>query len=281
MDRLDALLPAKGATAASRLLTLICMVVVIAGLYLGRRILIPLALAMVFAFLLTPLVALVERSRIGRVPSVLTVLLLSFAILVLVGWGVTNQLVEIIARLPDYQENIHNKIEAIRAPGVGNFSKATATVNDIGKELSSTAETAATKNVAGNNKNKAPISVQVATPPRNASEYVRDYLGPLSEILETAGIVATFTLFILIKREDLRNRLFRLVGDEQLNTMTQALDEASQRLGRYLLMQFVVNVRPPHPVAPRLSSTGGGRIRLEARGYRDRCIAIDLTVNLH
>jgi predicted PurR-regulated permease PerM len=151
MDRPDPLLPAKGATAASRLFTLVGFVVVVAGLYLGRRVLIPLSLSVVFAFLLTPVVAFVERSRIGRVPSVLTVLLLSFAIFALVGWGVTNQLVEILARLPDYKENIRDKIESIRAPGVGSFSKATATVSDIGKELSSRSETAATKNLAGNN----------------------------------------------------------------------------------------------------------------------------------
>lgn len=241
MDGTDSLLPAKGATAASRLFTLVGIVVVVAGLYLGRRVLIPLALAVVFAFLLTPVVALVERTRIGRLASVLTVLLLSFALFAFLGWGVTNQLVEVLARLPDYKENIHDKIEAIRTPGVSSLSKATATVNDIGKELVAKSETAATNSIAGAKKNTVPIAVQVATPPRSASEYLRDSLGPISEILETAGIVVIFTLFILIKREDLRNRLFRLVGETQLNTMTQALDEASQRLGRYLLMQFAVN----------------------------------------
>ncbi len=73
------------------------------------------------------------------------------------------------------------------------------------------------------------------------SEYLRDVVGPLTGILETAFIVVIFALFILLKREDLRNRLLRLAGSGQLNVMTQALDEASQRLGRYLLLQFLVN----------------------------------------
>jgi len=239
MDSPRTVIPAGEVTAASRLLTLVGIVVVIAGLYFGRQVLIPLALAVVLAFLLTPLVALLEKGHFGRVPSVLAALLLSFALLTAVGWGVANQLMEILSDLPDYKANIHNKIEAIRAPGSGGFSKARATVNDLSKELTSASETEGNKKLQ--NGGKQPISVQVAAPPHNAAEYLRDVVGPLTGILETAGIVVIFALFILLKREDLRNRVLRLAGSGQLNVMTQALDEASQRLGRYLLLQFLVN----------------------------------------
>ncbi len=89
-----AVIPTGEVTAASRLLTLVGIVVVIAGLYFGRQVLIPLALAVVLAFLLTPLVALLEKGHFGRVPSVLAALVLSFAILTAAGWGVANQLME-------------------------------------------------------------------------------------------------------------------------------------------------------------------------------------------
>src|ERR1700722_12231036 len=234
-----AVIPAGEVTAASRLLTLVGIVVVIAGLYFGRQVLIPLALAVVLAFLLTPLVALLEKGHFGRVPSVLAALVLSVALLTAVGWGVANQLMEILSDLPDYKANIHNKIEAIRAPGSGGFSKARATVNDLSKELTSASETEGNKKLQ--NRGKQQISVQVAAPPHNAAEYLRDVVGTLTGILETAGIVVIFALFILLKREDLRNRVLRLAGSGQLNVMTQALDEASQRLGRYLLLQFLVN----------------------------------------
>src|ERR1700722_10128453 len=234
-----AVIPAGEVTAASRLLTLVGIVVVIAGLYFGRQVLIPLALAVVLAFLLTPLVALLEKGHFGRVPSVLAALVLSFALLTAAGWGVANQLMEILSDLPDYKANIHSKIEAIRAPGSGGLSKARATVNDLSKELTSASETEGNKKLQ--NGGKQPISVQVAAPPHNASEYLRDVVGPLTGILETTFIVVIFALFILLKREDLRNRLLRLAGSGQLNVMTQALDEASQRLGRYLLLQFLVN----------------------------------------
>jgi predicted PurR-regulated permease PerM len=235
MDTPRALLSTKDVTSGSRLLTLVGIVVVIASLYFGRQVLIPLALAVVLAFLLTPIVGLVERCRLGRLPSVLVVLVLSFALLAAVGWGVTSQLMEILVRLPDYRANIHDKIEALRPPRGSGLSKATATVNDLSKELSPTSET------AGNNRGKEPIAVQVAAPPHSTAEYVRDFLGPLTGSLETAGIVVIFTLFIVVKREDLRNRLLRLAGSGQLTVMTQALDEASRRLGRYLLLQFAVN----------------------------------------
>lgn len=239
MESARAVIPAGEVTAASRLLTLVGIVVVIAGLYFGRQVLIPLALAVVLAFLLSPFVALLEKGHFGRVPSVLAALVLSFALLTAAGWGVANQLMEILSDLPDYKANIHSKIEAIRAPGSGGLSKARATVNDLSKELTSASETEGNKKLQ--NGGKQPISVQVAAPPHNAAEYLRDVVGPLTGILETAGIVVIFALFILLKREDLRNRLLRLAGSGQLNVMTQALDEASRRLGRYLLLQFLVN----------------------------------------
>jgi predicted PurR-regulated permease PerM len=118
MDTPRALLSTKDVTSGSRLLTLVGIVVVIASLYFGRQVLIPLALAVVLAFLLTPIVGLVERCRLGRVPSVLVVLVLSFALLAAVGWGVTSQLMEILVRLPDYRANIHNNVASNSKPSI-------------------------------------------------------------------------------------------------------------------------------------------------------------------
>src|SRR5205823_10590688 len=70
------------------------------------------------------------------------------------------------------------------------------------------------------------------------SAVVKPFLGPLG----ITGIVLIFSVFLLTKQNDLRNRLFRLVGLNQLNVMTQALDDATRRVSRYLLMQFLVNI---------------------------------------
>lgn len=240
MDTPAALLPATDVTPASRLLTLASIVVVMGSLYFGRRVLVPLALALVLAFLLAPVVTLLEKCRIGRLPSVVAVLALSFALLTAIGWMVSNQLIEIVNHLPDYRTNIHDKIEAIRAPGSNRLSRATATVNDLSKELSAASQSAASSKVDGGQR-QTPVPVEVAAPPRNSTEYLRDAVGPLAGVLETIAIVVILTLFILVKREDLRNRLIHLAGRGQLSVMTEALDEASQRLGRYLVMQFMVN----------------------------------------
>ena len=234
------LIPAKESTPSSRMLTLAGVVIVIVGLYFGRRVLIPLALSIVLSFLATPLVTLLERLRLGRVFSVVIVLTLFFTLLGAMAWGVTNQLVQIITLLPDYRENIQHKIEAISSPGNSGLSRATATVNDLSKELAAASHAAETKNL-GKRDAKEPIAVQVANPPRNANEYLRDSIGPLTGVLETIGIVFIFSLFVLVKREDLRNRLVRLAGVDQLHLVTQAMDDASRRLSRYLLFQFIVN----------------------------------------
>ncbi len=126
-------------------------------------------------------------------------------LLAAVAWGATNQLMQIMVRLPDYRVNIHNKIQAIRVPSSGGLSKATEAVSNLSKELSAAAEPAASKK-SGRNEGKEPIAVQVATPARNPSEYLSDLIGPLTGMLETTGIMVIFTLFILMKREDLRNR---------------------------------------------------------------------------
>lgn len=233
-----ALIATKDTSPSSRMLTLAGVVIVIVGLYFGRHVLIPLALSIVLSFLATPLVMLLERLRIGRVLSVITVLLLFFTLLGAIAWGVANQLVQIITLLPDYRENIHHKIETISSPS--RVSRATATVNDLSKEISSASQNAGSQKL-GKRDPKEPISVQLANPPRSTNEYLRDIIGPLTGVLETTGIVVIFTLFVLVKREDLRNRLVRLAGTGQLNLVTQAMDDASKRLSRYLLFQFVVN----------------------------------------
>jgi len=234
------LIPTNDATASSRLLTLIAIVVVIVGLYFGRQVLIPLALAVVLAFLLTPVVASLQKCHLGRVPAVLVVLVLAFALVSSVGWVVTGQLVDIVDQFPSYKSNIHDKIQSLRVSRGSRLTNATNTVTELSNELSAASESAADKKI-GKPSSSRPIAVQVAQPPSNAPQYLRAMIGPLTGVFETTAMVIVFTLFMLIKREDLRNRVIRLAGQGQLSVVTQALDDASRRLSRYLLLQFVVN----------------------------------------
>jgi predicted PurR-regulated permease PerM len=230
----------KNAAQSAKLLTLVAVVAVIAGLYFGRQVLIPLALAVVLAFLLTPVVGWLEKCRIGRVPSVLAVLMLVFALTGLGGWLVTGQLMNIIDQFPDYQSNIHEKMQSLRVHHGNRLTNASKTVADLSKELTAASESAADKSTAKRS-GGAPIPVRVAQPPTNAPQYLRTVVGPLTGVFETTAIVVVFTMFMLVKREDLRNRLIRLAGQGQLTVVTQALDDASRRLSRYLFLQFLVN----------------------------------------
>src|ERR1700693_2809821 len=242
--------PDRGPTVArcsdsSRSLVIIAFVLAIAALYFGRQILIPLALGRVFSLVLTPFVSQLEKLRLGRVPSVFIVLAFAFALAGALSWGVAGQLVEVMAHVSDYKSNLDVKIQSLHAEKNGNLSKATATVKELNKELGELpgqiAANQPQNKEPGSSRPVRPISVQMAAPNSNFLQDLRSLLGPLAGVLETAVIVIIFTVFMLLKREDLRTRATRLAGKGQLSLMTQALDDAGQRLSRYLLLQFVVN----------------------------------------
>jgi len=228
-------------------------VVSIAALYFAKPVLVPLALAVLFAFLLTPSVTRLERLRMGRIPSVMLVLVVSFSLAGGIGWIVANQLIEVINQLPNYTSNFREKMESFRGPNGGSLAKATDSVYKLTKELSTPtpdqpppplprqpAKKQTQKSVSPLPSGE-PVQVQLVEPPPAALQSLRDLLSPLMAPIGTAGVVAVFTIVMLIKREDLRNRLLRLLGPRQLNVATQAFDDATQRVSRYLRMQFVVN----------------------------------------
>jgi predicted PurR-regulated permease PerM len=238
------LVRSTNSTTSSKSSIFIALALGIGALYFGRQIFIPLALALVLSFLLTPLVTLLERGHMRRLPAVLVVLIFCFALTAGAGWEVAGQLLDITGHIRDYKENVEETIRSLRPPASGAFGQATATVQELNKELAAAPGQAAAAhepNQPNGSRPNRPIQVQVTTAPTNLLQDLHAFLGPLAAPAETATIVVIFVAFMLIKREDLRNRLIRLGGQGQLTVMTQALDEASQRLGRYLLLQFLVN----------------------------------------
>jgi predicted PurR-regulated permease PerM len=223
------------------------LVAVIAILYLARGILIPLVFAVIVALVLSPAVAWLQKLGLGRFPSVLLMMVVSIALAGGVGWVIFNELVEVVSDLPSYQQNIHNKIEAIRTPSKGAVGRAAASVKELGKELSSTpAPIAPAAPIHGrrsaSNQPGATVPVEIMAQPANEFEYVRQLATPVLAPLGILGMVLIFSVFLLTEQSDLRNRLFRLAGLDHLNVMTQALDDATRRVSRYLMMQLLVNV---------------------------------------
>jgi predicted PurR-regulated permease PerM len=224
------------------------LVAVVAVLYLASAILIPLAFAVTLSLILTPATAWLEKLRVGRVPAALLVMTVAIAGAGAAGWVIFNDLVAVANQLPEYQENIHKKLEAIRAPNTGAVGRAAASVKELGKELASPAAPVAPPAAldrAGRRISPAPASsplpVQVVEKPANELLYMRDMMQPFLRPLGVFGMVVIFSLFLMVGHNDLRDRLFRLVGVGQLNLMTQALNDATRRVSRYLLLQFLVN----------------------------------------
>ena len=229
----------RGATGA------IVLLGTIGALYFAREIFIPFAFALILTFLLTPVVALLQRLHIGRVVSVLTTGLVSIAVAGGIGWVIANQLVDVANQLPLYRQNIHAKVEAFHIPVTGQLGQASESVKEIVREVTSPGLTAPPSPPRRNQKqppaSMPPMPVRMVEPPSNGWADLRDLGIPVLGPLGRAGIVVIFTVFMLVQREDLRNRLLRLAGLGQLNLMTQALDDAARRVSRYLLLQFLVN----------------------------------------
>jgi predicted PurR-regulated permease PerM len=232
--------PAKD---TSRLLTLVAAVVIITALYFGRIMLVPLALAILCTFLLTPVVSTLERIRIPRFLAVFLVVTIAVAGFGAMGWTVANQLIDVTNQLPSYKTNIKEKIDAIHNPKSRRLDKAADVVKEIGKEITDTAPApgglAPTVKDSGGAKSAAPkaVPIQVLQPATNPFESLNTVVTPLG----SAVIMLVLTIFMLAGREDLRNRLIGLVGHGHLHLMTQALDDAGSRVSRYLQLQLVVN----------------------------------------
>ena len=233
---------------SSSVRTIAILIVVIAVLYLAREIFIPLALAITLTLILTPAVAWLQKIHLGRVPSVFLVMTISIAVTGGIGWVIFNQLLDVANQYPSYEQNIHNKIQAMRAPSKNALGRAADTVKKLGKELETvqTPNTPPIHNESGarhstQNQASRPLPVQVVADPTNELAYLRDLTRPFLAPLGIFGIALIFTVFLLIEQDDLRNRLFRLAGLDRLNVMTQALEDATHRVSRYLMLQLLVN----------------------------------------
>jgi len=228
---------------------------IVAALYIGRDLLIPLSLAALLTFLLTPIVTRLER-WIGRICAVLFVVTLIFAATGGAGWVLTRQLVDLATKLPDYKQNIQVKLRAFKTPSGGTFAKFSETVEELKQDLpggeapSITQVPGKPETATASPPNPPPASVQVVQSSKaNPLELMQLIIAPVLGPLGTAALVLLLVIFMLLQREDLRSRLIRLIGQGRISATTRAMDDAGERVSRYLLMQLIVNVSYGVPVA--------------------------------
>ncbi len=215
--------------------TMLAVVVVVTVLYFARVVFIPFALAILLSFLLAPLVIRLRHWHFGRVPSVLCVVGLALVLMATMGTLVTIQFTDLAHRLPEYQENIRNKLHSVRDSSSGTINRLTRVLHDFSEELT---PTVSPKTTPGEVK---PVPVEIHGNAFSPVDAVGQILGSVLNVFVTGGIVVVFVIFILFQREDLRDRLIRLMGAGQINLTTKALDDAAHRVSRYLLAQLGLN----------------------------------------
>ena len=212
-------------------ITLAGCVLVVGVLYWAQAVLVPIALAVLLTFVLTPPVGWLER-WIGRVPAVLAAVTVVFLLLGLAAWGLARQVGHLADALPAYRVNILAKVADIRGAGKGgSVEKLQDTINDIKTDLGGSTPAA-----AGRSRSVIVASEDV----QGLSGF--SWLGPILGPLGTAGLVLAMVIFMLLERRDLRDRLIGLFGDGRLTVTTKAFDEAGTRVSRQLLMQSLVNL---------------------------------------
>lgn len=225
--------------------TAILAVIIIAMLYFGRDILVAVALAILLSFVLAPLVNLLQRLRMPRGLSVVSVVILAFMLIFALGSLLATQLSQLAGDLPNYQSTISQKIQSFRDAKAGSktLERASDMLKDLSKELDKPKDVAAARPAgpALNPNSPTPVPVEVRQPDPGALESLRALISPLIHPLATTGIIVIFVIFILLQREDLRNRLIRLAGSSDLQRTTAALDDAARRLSRLLLTQLALN----------------------------------------
>jgi predicted PurR-regulated permease PerM len=227
-------------------MTMLFAFVVIAALYFGREILMPFALAVLLSFILAPLVRRLQKWYVPRGLAVVAVVLVAFGVIFAIGGVIVSQVNQLASELPRYQTTLREKVQSLRgaAGGSRTLERASEVLQDLSNELSRPdLQQQRGGIVAGTQQQPQtkPIPVEVRQPDGGPLSALVSVITPLIHPLATMGLVIVFVIFILWQRQDLRNRLVRLAGSNDLNRTTRALNDAGQRLSRLFLTQLAVN----------------------------------------
>ena len=223
--------------------TIIIGVAVIAGLYFGREVLVPMSIAVLLSFVLAPVADALSRLHIGRVASVLIAVALAFAILGVLGAVIGRQAGQLGENLPAYQVVISKKLDAVRSSAFGArmVEKAADALHGLENNIGKNAVPPQPAQERTAQAVDHPLQVEVHEPPLGPVQILQSILSALLPPLATAAIVVIFVIFILLQRRDLRDRFIGLIGSDDLHRTTKALDDAAQRLSRYFLALTGIN----------------------------------------
>ncbi|MBB2671399.1 UNVERIFIED_ORG: putative PurR-regulated permease PerM [Rhizobium esperanzae] len=242
-------------SSPSRMPAFASVLAVIAILYLGKEVLLPLAIAVLLTFALAPISSRLRKLGLPRIPAVVVTVVLAFLVLVLFGLVVAGHVAEVAQNLPAYQGNIIAKIRSLQESGTdsGVVRRLTSVIESVGRELSNAEERPVAPGTGS--KPREPVLVEIFAPSRPI-ETLTSLIGPLLGPIASLGLIIVVVIFMLLEREELRDRFIRLVGYGDLHRTTEAIQEAGSRVARYLLMQLVVNCAYGVPLALGLWAVG-------------------------
>lgn len=224
---------------------------VIAALYFGQEVFIPITLAVILSFVLSPVVNALQRLRLWRAPAVILTVLAALGVLGLVGTLIGSQAAALTANAPAYAKTIETKVTGVQGfavaklasitkeLGTGRPAPAAASVPPANPAAGPVSATPAPR--AAPPEQRKPVLVEMASSRTSPFELAKTILAPILGPLETTVIVLIVAIFILMQKEDLRDRFIRVFGSSDLHRTTLALDDAGQRLSRYFLSQLAVN----------------------------------------
>lgn len=244
-------LQSSGTTQQATYPKLLVVVATVTALYFGRDIFLPLAVALLLTFALAPVVGWLRKLRIPRPIAVVSVVVAAFASIFLFGAVVASQLASLATNLPTYQTNIETKVQAFKDAdiGTGIFGRLTKILERLGRQIEEDSEPSNDDPTTdGGEPTVDPLPVEVVEPAPQPFQVLQTIIGPLIQPMATGGIIIVVVIFMLLKREDLRDRFIRLVGAGDLHRTTEALQDAGRRVGQYLLMQLIVNVTYAVPI---------------------------------
>ncbi|HUB13330.1 MAG TPA: AI-2E family transporter [Acetobacteraceae bacterium] len=243
LQRHPAPVPAAQTPGGSSLLLLATSVVIVAGLYFGRSVLIPITLAVLLAFLLAPLMEVLDRIRVPSGIAALLAVILALGFIVGIGGLIGSQVADLVGQVPRYATTIESKMATVQ-----NFVSATfdEVMGAVGHSLHLGAAQQPGLGTppaqAHADAGQKPIPVELHQPPTSAMQIAQRIVEPLVDPLASLAIVFIVSTFILAQREDLRDRMIRLFGASDLHRTTIAMDETARRLSRYFLAQLAINM---------------------------------------
>ncbi len=228
---------------------LIVAAAIVTALTVGRDFFIPIAIAVLLSFVLNPLAHALKRMHLGKIPAVLITVLVAFSLIVGLGFVIARQVNELAQDLPRYESTLRDKVRALRGLPVTSrvLEKASQTLGKLGDELEPTKPVQSLENSSPlstgvGSANTRPIPVEIRLPTPRPFESFQRFLVTALSPLATSGIVILLVICILLQREDLRDRVIRLIGARDLERTTRAMDDAAGRLSQFYLAQTVANM---------------------------------------